>query len=81
MDFVWFALVGLMVGLVMGQFLQGNNFGVQGDVVFGVIGAIAFGIALSFSGVAPGIGTGLKVAGAAGGALFALVLRRVFKSV
>ena len=81
MQFVWMAVIGLAVGLVMGRFLQGNNFGVAGDVGFAVIGALAFGALLNLSGAAPeagGVGKGVI---AAIGAFSALYLRRVLKVV
>ena len=81
MEYVWFVLAGLAVGLVMGQFLQGNNFGVPGDIVYGILGALAFGIALTVTGIAPALTGGIKVAVAGGGALFALFLRRALGSV
>ncbi|MGH8688647.1 MAG: hypothetical protein ACREVQ_13165 [Burkholderiales bacterium] len=81
MDYVWFVLAGLAVGLVMGRFLQGNNYGVPGDIAFGIIGALAFGFALIFTGIGATLGGGIKVAVAAGGALFALFLRRALGSV
>jgi len=81
MEFVWMVAVGLAVGLVMGQFLQGNNFGLRGDAAFGVIGALVFGIGLGATGVAPEGGMGSRVVMAAIGAALALILRRVLKSV
>jgi uncharacterized membrane protein YeaQ/YmgE (transglycosylase-associated protein family) len=85
MEYVWFVVIGLVVGLVSGRFLQGNNFGVRGDVVFGVIGALAFGIGLSAVGASPeataGVVSGGKAVMAGMGALLALILRRVLKSV
>jgi len=81
MEYVWFVVTGLAFGLVAGRFLQGNNFGVLGDVLFSVGGALAFGIGLVASGVVPGAGMGSKVVMASVGALLALVLRRVLKTV
>ena len=83
MQYLWFAAIGLAVGLVLGQFLKGNDFGLRGDVVFGVIGALVFGIGLGASGLA-GEGGATSTNGAimaAIGSVAALVLRRVLKSV
>lgn len=83
LEYVWFAAIGLAVGLGLGQFLRGNDFGLRGDVVFGVIGALVFGIGLGASGLAgeggATAGNGAVMAGI--GAVAALVLRRVLKSV
>ncbi|HEX5092624.1 MAG TPA: hypothetical protein VFV84_08050 [Burkholderiales bacterium] len=81
MEYVWFVVIGLVVGLVSGRFLQGNNFGVRGDIVFGVIGALLFGVGLSATFASPEIVTGGKAVMAGMGAVLALVLRRVLKSV
>lgn len=81
MEYVWFVAIGLAVGLLVGRFLQGNNFGVTGDIAFAVGGAIAFGAALGASGIVPEGGVGGRVVMAAMGAIFALFLRRVLKVV
>ena len=81
MEYVWFVLVGLGVGLVVGRFLAGNNFGVQGDIVYAIIGALLGGAALGFTGLVPEGGQGGRIVLAAMGAFIALVLRRALKSV
>ncbi len=86
MEYFWLVVIGLAVGLVSGRFLQGNNFGVTGDMIFGVIGALAFGVGLGLSGAAPeaaspGMATGSSMVMAGMGALLALILRRVLKSI
>jgi uncharacterized membrane protein YeaQ/YmgE (transglycosylase-associated protein family) len=40
MDFVWFALIGLCAGWLAGQIMKGSGFGLVGDLIIGVIGAI-----------------------------------------
>lgn len=79
MEYVWIAVIGLVVGLVAGQFLQGNNFGIRGDILFALGGALVGGIALGASGFAPEGGMAGKAVMAIIGALFALFLRRVLK--
>lgn len=83
LEYIWFAAIGLTVGLVLGQFLKGNDFGLRGDLAFGVIGALVFGVGLGASGLAgeagPSAGNGAIMA--AIGAVAALFLRRVLKSV
>jgi len=82
MEYVWFVAVGLGVGLVVGRFLSGNNFGVQGDIVFAVIGALVGGAALSATGLMPDEASmGGRVTLAAFGAFGALLLRRALKAV
>ena len=81
MEYFWFVVIGLAVGLVVGQFLQGNNFGVPMDIVFAVVGALAGGIAFAATGVVAEGGMGGRMVMAAMGAFFALFLRRVIKVV
>jgi len=81
MEYVWFLVIGLIVGLAMGRFLEGNNFGIQGDVAFAIAGAFVGGIALAVSGFGTDGGTGGRMVMAAMGAFFALFLRRMLKVV
>ena len=81
MEYVWMATLGLAIGLVLGHFLQGNNFGITGDMAFAIVGAVAFGAALNLTGAAPEAGTIGKGLIAAIGACSALYLRRVLKVV
>jgi len=81
MEYVWMATLGLAIGLALGHFLQGNNYGITGDMGFAIGGALAFGFALNLTGAAPGAGMLGKAVIAAIGAVFALYLRRVLKVV
>jgi uncharacterized membrane protein YeaQ/YmgE (transglycosylase-associated protein family) len=81
LEYVWFVVVGLAVGLVVGRFLQGNNFGIVGDMAFAVGGALVFGIGLGASGIVPEGGVAGRVVMAGLGAIVALFLRRVMRSV
>lgn len=81
MEYVAIAVVGLVVGLLVGRFLAGNNFSVAGDVVFALIGAFAFAVGLRVAGLAPEGGAGSGAVMAAIGAIGALLLRRVLRSV
>lgn len=81
MEYFWFAVIGIAVGAVAGRFLHGDNFGIPGDMAFGVIGALVFGIGIGLTGFATGglAGTGMVMATI--GAVLGLVLRRALKSV
>ena len=43
MEFVWFILIGLAAGWLAGQLMKGGGFGIVGDIVVGVIGALLGG--------------------------------------
>jgi uncharacterized membrane protein YeaQ/YmgE (transglycosylase-associated protein family) len=81
MEYVGIIVVGLMVGLLVGRFLAGNNFSVQGDVVFALAGALVFAVGLRVTGIAPEGGAGGAAVMAAMGAIGALLLRRVLRTV
>lgn len=44
MNFLWFAIIGIVAGWLAGQFMKGRGFGLVGNLVVGVIGAIVGGI-------------------------------------
>jgi uncharacterized membrane protein YeaQ/YmgE (transglycosylase-associated protein family) len=81
MEYFWFVVIGLIVGLVLGQFLEGNNFGIPGDVAFAISGSLAAGIALAISGLGADGGAGGRMVMAAMGAGVAVFLRRALKVV
>lgn len=43
MEFLWFALIGLCAGWLAGQIWKGGSFGLVGNLIVGVIGAILGG--------------------------------------
>lgn len=40
MEFVWFILIGLVAGWLAGKLMRGKGFGVIGDIVIGIVGAL-----------------------------------------
>ena len=56
MDFLWFILIGLAAGWLAGQLVKGGGFGLVGDIVVGVIGAMLGGFLFSTFGVSTGGG-------------------------
>ncbi len=47
MDFLWFILIGIAAGFLAGQIMKGGGFGLIGDLVVGVIGALLGGFLFS----------------------------------
>jgi len=43
MNILWFALIGIVAGWLAGQIMKGRGFGLVGNLVVGVIGAIIGG--------------------------------------
>ena len=44
MEIVWFILIGLVAGWLAGQITKGSGFGIVGDIVLGVLGAVLGGV-------------------------------------
>jgi uncharacterized membrane protein YeaQ/YmgE (transglycosylase-associated protein family) len=56
MGLIWFLLIGLAAGWLAGQVMKGGSYGVVGDIVVGVIGALLGGFLFSRLGVSTGSG-------------------------
>jgi len=54
MEFLWFILIGLTAGWLAGQLMKGGGFGVVGDIVVGVIGALLGGFLFRTLGMSAG---------------------------
>jgi len=53
---LWFILIGLTAGWMVGQFVKGGGHGVFADIVVGVIGAVIGGFLFRAIGVTGGGG-------------------------
>ncbi len=54
MQFLWFLLIGLAAGWLAGQILKGGGFGLWGDLIVGVIGALLGGFLFGPLGISLG---------------------------
>lgn len=79
MNIVWFILVGLIAGWLAGQFMKGGGFGVVGDIVVGVVGALLGGFLFSTLGVSAGGGLLGAIIVATIGAIVLILLLRLVK--
>ncbi len=43
MDFIWFLLIGGLAGWLAGHIMKGSGFGMVGNIIVGVLGAIIGG--------------------------------------
>ena len=80
MDFIWFILIGLAAGWLAGQLVKGGGFGVVGDIIVGVIGALLGGFLFSTFGVSTGGGLLGSLIVATIGAVVLLFGLRLIKS-
>lgn len=80
MNLVWFLLIGLVAGFVAGKIWKGSGFGLVGDLVVGVIGAILGGWVLGLLGITvPGGLIGLLVTAVIGALLLLWIVRLIKK--
>ena len=81
MEFVWFILIGLAAGWLAGQLMKGGGFGVIGDLIVGVIGALLGGYIFRTLGVSVGGGLFGSLIVATIGAIVLIFLLRLVKKV
>jgi uncharacterized membrane protein YeaQ/YmgE (transglycosylase-associated protein family) len=55
-ELFWFILIGLAAGWLAGQLMKGGGFGVVGDIIVGVIGALLGGFLFRTLGASLGGG-------------------------
>lgn len=51
MDFLWFILIGIAAGWLAGQIMKGGGFGLVGDLIVGVVGALLGGFIFGLLGI------------------------------
>jgi uncharacterized membrane protein YeaQ/YmgE (transglycosylase-associated protein family) len=78
MELIWFLLIGLAAGWLAGQIMKGGSFGLVGNLVVGVIGALLGGFLFRTLGIAAGGLIGSLIT-AVVGAIVLLALLRVVK--
>jgi uncharacterized membrane protein YeaQ/YmgE (transglycosylase-associated protein family) len=79
MELVWFIVIGLAAGWLAGQVMGGGGFGVIGDIVVGVIGALLGGLLFRTLGLSAGGGLLGALIVATIGAVVLLFLLRLIK--
>jgi uncharacterized membrane protein YeaQ/YmgE (transglycosylase-associated protein family) len=78
MEFLWFILIGLAAGWLAGQFMRGGGFGVVGDILLGVAGALIGGFLFHQLGLAAGGGLiGALIVATIGAVVLLFVVRLV----
>lgn len=77
MDLLWFLLIGLVAGWLSGLIMKGGGFGLVGDLVIGVIGALLGGFLFGRLGISAGGLLGSLVLATIGAILLIVLLRVV----
>jgi uncharacterized membrane protein YeaQ/YmgE (transglycosylase-associated protein family) len=74
-------LIGMIAGWLAGQFMTGKGFGVVGDIITGMVGALIGGLLFQKTGIMPGNGlTGSLIVATIGAIVFLYGLRMVKKA-
>ena len=79
MDLLWFLVVGLVAGWLAGMLVKGGGFGLIGDLVVGVVGAVLGGWLFSTLGASAGGGLLGSIIVATIGAVVLLFIVRLIK--
>jgi uncharacterized membrane protein YeaQ/YmgE (transglycosylase-associated protein family) len=78
MEFLWFILIGLAAGWLAGQFMRGGGFGVVGDILLGIAGALVGGFLFHQLGLSAGGGLiGALIVATIGAAVVLFLVRMV----
>ena len=78
MNLLWFLIVGIVAGWLAGVLVKGGGFGVIGDLVVGVIGAVLGGWLFTTLGASAGGGlVGSIIVATVGAVVLLLVVRMV----
>ncbi|MCW5747552.1 MAG: GlsB/YeaQ/YmgE family stress response membrane protein [Alphaproteobacteria bacterium] len=78
MELLWFIIVGVAAGWLAGQLVRGGGFGLIGDLIVGVVGALIGGYLFGLLGIAAGNGLlGSLVTATVGAVVLIVVLRLV----
>jgi uncharacterized membrane protein YeaQ/YmgE (transglycosylase-associated protein family) len=76
----WFIFVGLTAGWLAGLLVRGSGFGIVGDIIVGILGAVIGGYL--FGSLSPGAGGLLgSILVATGGAVVLIFVLRLIKRV
>ena len=77
---LWFLLIGLAAGWLAGQILKGGGFGLWGDLIVGVIGALLGGYLFALLGISAGGLLGSLITATVGAIVLLLLLRLIKKA-
>lgn len=79
MGFLWFLLVGLIAGWLAGTLVKGGGFGILGNIVIGIIGAMLGGFLFNLLGLSSDGGIIGSIIVATVGAIVLLIIVRALK--
>ncbi|MBV8543631.1 MAG: GlsB/YeaQ/YmgE family stress response membrane protein [Acidobacteria bacterium] len=78
-NLIWFLIIGAIAGWLAGLLMKGRGFGILGDIVVGIIGAVLGGWLFGVLGISAGGGLAGSLIVAFIGAVILLFLVRLIK--
>jgi uncharacterized membrane protein YeaQ/YmgE (transglycosylase-associated protein family) len=75
--FIWFAFTGLVAGWLAGLVMKGGGYGIAGDVVVRVLGAVLGGFLFGALGISAGGFAGSIIVATVGAVVMVFLLRLV----
>lgn len=81
MEFLWFALLGLIAGWLAGLVMKTGGLGALGNMILGVLGAVVGGYLFRYIGISPGGGLLGSIVTATVGAVVLIVVIRLVKRI
>ena len=78
-DIVWFLIIGAVAGWIAGLLMKGRGFGLIGNIVVGIIGAIVAGFLIPKIGVSFGDTVLGTILNSAAGAILVLFVVGLLK--
>ncbi len=79
MGLLWFLIIGAIAGWLAGQVMKGSGYGLLGDIIVGIIGALLGGWLFGQLGLWPGGGLIGSLIVAFVGAIILLFIIRLIK--
>ena len=79
-NLIWFLLIGLAAGWLAGKVMRGGGFGLVGDLIIGVIGALLGGWLFSLLGISAGGLIGSLITAFVGAVVLIFLLRLIRKA-
>lgn len=63
MDILWFLIIGAVAGWIAGEIMRGDGFGIVGNIIVGIVGAVIGGFIFDVLGIGSGTITGDSTSG------------------
>jgi uncharacterized membrane protein YeaQ/YmgE (transglycosylase-associated protein family) len=79
MQYIWFALIGIVAGFIAGKIMEGRGFGILGNLVVGVVGAVLGGGLFGLLGLTATGLVGSLVVATVGAVVLLAIVGAVFK--